>query len=363
MRPLLLALLATVPAITPAGAQTVDVFVDSADRKIVVSARGIHIPAATPYTHDWKETYLQFSWPASVLVRGYRIDMLDSTGALLPRKVLHHAGMANLSRRSLVSPRYERIFAAAQETTPVMLPAKMGIPLVAGQQMSLYYALVNPSAEAVHGATLRVTFTLTPASAQGASRTFPVFLGAHPVSGDSITFDAGPGVTTTSSEFTLPMGGHFRALGGHLHDFASEIRLEDVESNRVIVRLRAEKAADGRIRSVERTVFPWSRKGLRLEADRRYRIVAVYDNPTCRTLPGAMGLMVGPFVPDAGAEWPLVDAADPALARDYMRLTSSVPAEHNHHAIETAAAVSSYVGESGVRTSCAPAIVAQPQTH
>src|SRR2546426_683140 len=51
-------------------------------------------------------------------------------------------------------------------------------------------------------------------------------------------------------------------------------------------------------------------EGLRLKAGRRYRIVAVYDNPTADTIPGAMGIIGGLFVPDDLRRWPAIDVTN-----------------------------------------------------
>lgn len=293
----------------------------SADRRqVVVETAPMHVPEAVAYSHHPSEERVEFEWPLDGWVHGYRIDLVGADGRELPRKMLHHAGVANLARRQLAYATAERLFAVGSETRPVRLPRTMGVPLGAGRRLQLYFALVNETDVPVDGARLRVSLDVV-ASGEGRRPrdVFPLVLDANPapVVGGSRAFDVPPGLSATSAELRLPVGGHLRALGGHLHDHAVEIRLEDVITGRVLVRIPTLRRPDGRLVSVRDTRFLLKRRGLRLEAERPYRVVAVYDNPTGATIPhGAMGYLAGPFTPDDAARWPAVDVSNPEYQRD-----------------------------------------------
>lgn len=327
------------PMAAAAAQPSVRVLVDSARQEIILTVGPIEIAPATPYSHHGAESYHHVEWPASGWMRGYRVDLLDATGALLPRELLHHAGMANLDRRQLAYPIAERIFAAAHETKPVVLPASMGLPLSADQRMVLYYGLVNPDTIAVTGAVLQVRIRWADAGARGITSILPFYANAKARTDESISFDIPGGQSMTRSEFTLPTGGWLRALGGHLHDHGVELRLEDAESNTVLARVRSRRTADGRVVDVSRTRFALKRRGLRMRANHRYRVVAVYDNPTGQNIVGgAMGFVAGAFIPDAVGALERVDATDPAYARDLRVLlgrenvrASAPAAAHAHH--------------------------------
>ena len=319
--------------IRAAAAEPPDVRVqlDSERREVLVEAGPLHVPEATPYSHHPSESRLDFDWPIEGWIRGYRIDLVDAQGRLLPRTMLHHAGVANLERRQLAYPVAERLFAVGRETTPVMLPNSMGVAMRAGQRLRLYFALVNDTDVPVDGARLQIRLTLNPADRTPRS-VFPVMLDANPRPiGGTRAWDVPPGRSVTSAEVRLPVAGHLRALGAHLHDYAVEIRLEDVTSGRVMARLGTRRRADGTLVSVHSTRFPFKRRGLRLEADRPYRVVAVYDNPTSETLRhGAMAFLGGPFVPDDVAQWPALDTADVSYQLD-LAGTDDVHAAHAGH--------------------------------
>jgi hypothetical protein len=338
LKRLVLLSLATASPITIAAAQpTVRTVVDTAAQEIVISVGPIDIAPATPYTHHAAEAYHVIQWPVSGWMRGYRVDLVDSAGRMLPRELLHHAGMANLARRQIVYPMAERVFAAAHETNPVVLPASLGLPLTADQAMVLYYALVNPGKTAITGATIQVRIRWADAGARGMTDILPFYVNAKQETAASISFDIPAGRSTTSAEFTLPAGGWLRMLGGHLHDYGVELRLEDAESNKVLARVRGKRTADGRLVKVSRTRFVMKRRGLRLRANHRYRVVAVYDNPTGRAIPGgAMGFLAGAFIPENVGALERVEAGDATFARDVRILVgggrgASQATSHAHH--------------------------------
>ena len=318
-------------------AATAQIRVDSLRREVIITAGPIHLPAATPYDHHLASAPIAFTWPVSGWARGYRVDLVDRDGRVLPREMLHHAGVANLDRRQVAYPLVERLFAAGRETPQVMLPASMGVPLSPDMRMLLYYALVNPTDVAVDDASLRVTIAWVPERAHGPNNVLPLSLDAFTSDNGGSTFDVPTGVSVTTSEFTLPVGGRVRQLGGHLHDYAVELRLEDVQSGRVLARLGADRNADGTIRGVSRARFLFHPGGLRLEANRRYRVVGVYDNPTCATVGGAMAFIAGPFVPDDVRRVPSVDLTNPIFRQDLALLASGgQAAEHDHASMQHA---------------------------
>jgi hypothetical protein len=71
-------------------------------------------------------------------------------------------------------------------------------------------------------------------------------------------------------------------------------------------------------------LFGWTRLGVHIVPEHRYRIAVSYDNPTGAPIPdGGMGVVGGLFVPDRGVSWPAADPADSLYQKDYrhyMRL-------------------------------------------
>lgn len=329
----------------PASAQPAQpsppVTVDVSVAQVVVTIGPLDVATGMHYHQDSPDEHVGFTWPADGWIQGYRIDLVDASGHFLPHMMLHHVGVADLSRRQLASPIALRLFAVGHETEPVRLPSWMGVPVSAGEELITYYAVVNESDTPVEGASIRITLAWRPANAdvrstptlvtgKGAhpSRRFrewrssftevvPIIFNADPNQFGQTKFDVGLGVSTVSMDVVLPLGGFLRAVGGHMHDYATEMRLEDAETGEVLVRLEADVDDAGRIQGVEEKHFPFMLHGIRLDAGRHYTIVSVYDNPTGSVLPKAgMAYMGGVFIPDDLSRWPEVDAQDPRYRHD-----------------------------------------------
>jgi hypothetical protein len=199
----------------------------------------------------------------------------------------------------------------------------------------MYYAVANPTNRDIEGATLRLTVAWVPENERGPREVLPLEIDASPIVGESSTFDIPPGLSTRSMEFTLPISGTVLHLGGHLHDHGVELRLEDVETGKILVRLGTTRDAEGHLVRVDRSGFLMRVRGLHLSADHPYRIVGVYDNHTCATISGAMAGIGAVFAPDKAAAIPSVDTTDALYMKDVRWLLaqgSSEPhAGHSTH--------------------------------
>jgi hypothetical protein len=106
--------------------------------------------------------------------------------------------------------------------------------------------------------------------------------------GESNMWDVRPGRSEKAWEFTVPVSGGLLGVTGHRHDYGEHVRLEDVETGRVLVKLDGRRDAEGRLEGVETRVFrKWlglRSSPLRLEEGRRYRVVGVYDSPLEETI-------------------------------------------------------------------------------
>lgn len=132
---------------------------------------------------------------------------------------------------------------------------------------------------------------------------------------------------------SIPISGRFLVASGHLHDQGESVRFEDVESGRVLLEVRAHRSPDGTVHGVSRRLLALWGRGLRIEAGRRYRVVAVYNNVTVDTARHAMGELVGAFAPDDMRAWPRVDYGDRVYQADLARYGvthDDVASEHQH---------------------------------
>ncbi|HUG27463.1 MAG TPA: hypothetical protein VMK53_04135 [Gemmatimonadales bacterium] len=270
--------------------------------------------------------FRSFPWPVTGWVRGFRLALTDKAGQPLSRQLIHHIAMVNLERRALLQDIAERILAAGQETENVRLPGSLGLPLTAGTEVGVMAAWANETGAAIEGAYLTVSISWSPANRSVRPvDILPLYLDVHYQGvGQTNSYDLPPGVSSRSREFTLPAGGRLLAAGGHLHLHGKELVLEDLETRRTVLRLKAKVNRNGQLEEVERKLFGVRGDGLRLHAGRRYRLTATYDNPTGETIPnGAMGIMAGLFAPSDLTRLPALDRENPGIRADLTALRAS----------------------------------------
>lgn len=272
---------------------------------------------------------MRFEWPVDGWLRGFRVRLIDPQGDELPRDLLHHVIGVNFDRRQLVYPALERFVGVGSETGDVELPEELGVPMEAGQRLALYASLHDETGRGMPPVYVLVTMSYTPRSARDeVIDVLPIYLDTNNRVGSTNAWDLPPGRTERAWEFTVPVSGGLLGVSGHLHDYGQEVRLEDAESNEVLVELDARRARDGRVEKVETRAFRkwlglrWD--PLRLEPGHVYRVVGVYDSPLPDTVPSAaMAHIAGVFAPDDLSEWPVLDMDNDTLRLDAAALPAS----------------------------------------
>ena len=204
----------------------------------------------------------------------------------------------------------------------MLLPSSVGIPLDVDARLGLVAAWSNTTNADVEDVWLRVVFRFTP------SRMVPAPIAVLPVGfdvgyavGTTDAYDLPPGHSIKAREFIMPINARILAVSGHLHRHGVAVRLEDVESGRVLVDLRPVKTVEGAIEQMPVRLLGIRGEGLRLRAGRRYRVVGEYDNTSDVTIPGgAMAVMATLVRPDCLQCWPAIEDSDPHFARDLATL-------------------------------------------
>jgi hypothetical protein len=307
-----------------------DVRVDSARHEVVVEAGPFHLaraaaPAGHEHMHGHHEHHglivLPFAWPSDQWCRGFAIELADGSGRPLPRTLIHHLNVVNLERRQLIHPAFERLLAAGRETEDVRLPQGIAVPLARGDRLALLLAWPPDLADPPDEVHLRLRLaSVSPRRAPAPLGVIPLLMDIGFEPGGSDAYDIPPGRSTRTLEFSLPVSGRLLGVGGHLHNHGELIRLEDVESGRVIAELRPRLEGD-HVVGMPRKLFGVRGDGVRLRVGRRYRATAVYDNPEPSVLAdGAMAVLGGIFAPDDPRDLPRARVGDADLARDAASL-------------------------------------------
>jgi hypothetical protein len=304
------------------------VTVDRARSELRIELNPVDLPTASNGMAMVNLPIEQLTIPASGTIFSVRAAVIDSAGNELPRTFLHHVNLRDPYRRDLFLPVGLHILAASKETPPLEVPPLiLGLPLEKGQRLLATAMLNNPTDRPYHGVRIRLVFGYRVATGLAASL-FPLFraypwvidvrfpLGSPP--DGSLAFDLPPGQTVQSWQSRPAIPGYILGLGGHVHDYATDLELTDVTTGKVLWHQAPIRDAAGHVLEMPITRFyRWYRLGLRIEPSHTYRVTVRYDNPTGHTLRMAgMGAIAGLFVPDRGATWPTVDTTDAIYQQD-----------------------------------------------
>lgn len=309
------------PAALPAAAVLVDVKAN----QLVIELPPVNVPAA----HGGVETMVglplcQVNVPVDASLHSAQVEVLDEAGHQLPRTMLHHFNLSDPEHRELFLPIGLHLLAASRETPKITVPRLLfGLPLTRGQRLIAGAMLANSSAVAYHAVRVRLVLHYVRGGLPWPLyRTYPWAIDVQYPLGRPLTgskaFDLVPGRTERFWEGSPAIAGTIVGLGGHLHDYGVSLELKDMTTGRVLWHGAPETDGAGRVITFPLARFySWRRLGVHVTPEHRYRLTAVYENPTGRPIKdGGMGAVAGLFVPDWGATWPAVDPTDTLYVRD-----------------------------------------------
>ncbi len=331
-----------VPSPAPVDSEpTAKVVLDASNHRVLVTAGPFTVHAMPPgmkhadmdMMNDHNTPVQHFEWPVQGWLRGFGVEILDASGKPINRRLIHHMIGVNYGRRQLLYPAVERLFGIGQETQDAYVPRSIGVPLEPGSKLGFYMAWANETGKDLEGVQVRLSFSYSPPNMTPRPLdALPIYMDVNLTVGMGNEFDVPPGRSEKTYQFKLPVGGRLLGVGGHLHDYGVEVRLEDVETGKVLTQVRSQHTPDGKVTGVERKLFGVSGGGLRLKENHPYRVVGVYDNPTGAMIrKGAMAHMVGLFVPDDYARWPKLDLSDPGTQDDLAFLAELGGEAMSHH--------------------------------
>jgi hypothetical protein len=269
--------------------------------------------------------------PIEGWLHGFSWKVTDARGAPLPDEMLHHVNLIDPDRRDLFMPIARRVMAAGRETRPQAMPKLLGYPLHADTRFLVSTMLSNPTGREVKDGFLHVKLQY---SRRGEGlftprEIFPFYLDVVGPVGPR-DFDVPPGRTSRSWDGSPAVDAVILGVGGHLHDFGVELRLEDLTEGKVI--WRTEPATEGKTHVVSvPTSELWWKGGVRVSREHRYRWSAIYENPTREPAPdGGMGVVAG-VVFASEADWPPLDRKDASYLADLMGTIEAPKKQGAHH--------------------------------
>lgn len=279
--------------------------------------------------------------PFAMSLYGFAVEIVDEAGRALPPDRLHHVIFTDPNRRELFLPLALPIFAASKESPRPVLPKyRIGVPLPPGSRYIVAAMFANPEAHPRRMAVRLVLSFVRPGRNVPLAHGYPWTMDVtYPLGGlgGRHDFDLPAGRSSYSWEASPQIPGTIVAMGGHGHDFATAIQLEDVTAGKIIWRQAPVRDAAGRVLDIPSTRFArWYRLGVHIKPSHTYRVTVFYDNPTGARIPlGGMGSVAGLFVPDRHAAWPPLNPRSLIYRAQINNLLSNMAgaemAESSHH--------------------------------
>lgn len=269
---------------------------------IVVRIGPMNLPANTSHMKMPQPPDLIWQIPIDGWLLGYTPKLVDADGNTVPGRVLHHTAFWNEDRSDFLCPnKEEHIFGAGGELTNWAEMPGYGYRVQMGDKIRVETMVHNPTNASYDKVYFEVTIPYLQAAGDASVRNFyPAWMDVKSC-GDS-AYDLPAGNSTRTGTVTVKYNGVLLGVGGHMHDYAKQLVLEDVARKETVATLDAKVDEHGEILSMPTVLF-LDRGGYKLSAKDVLKISATYDNTTGKLLrDGAMGIVVGYFVPANDAE-------------------------------------------------------------
>jgi len=252
-------------------------------------------------------------------LHGFEVTMEDGQGDALPMDLLHHVNFIDPDKRDVFAPIARRVLAAGRETSRKKLPALIGYPIQKGDRLLISAMFANPTGRDFPEAYLRVriSYSLEEDGFMQPRDVYPFYLDVMgPVGAKD--FQVPPGRTVHAYEATPAIEGRILGIGGHLHDYATVLRLEDVTDGKVIWEADPQYDDEGRLTGVSESRL-WMTGGIKISPEHTYRIYVEYDNPMAEPAPnGGMGEIGGVIWASKDVVWPAFSRDDPVYVADLI---------------------------------------------
>jgi hypothetical protein len=285
----------------PVAAAQLEIRDDAASSSMLLRVGPFNLPARTDHMDAEQAPDSYFEVPFDGWTVAYVPRMVDEAGGHIPGRLLHHVALWNTERSDFLCPnKEEHIFGAGGEMNEWPAVPGFGYPVRRGERIRVNTMVHNPTAHSFPAAYLEVHIAYRRAGQGEPLRSvYPAWFDVRECGSSSYDLPAGRDERT--GRFRLTYGGTLLGVGGHLHDYGQLLELRHVTRDHMIATLAADLDPSGLLRSMPIADFS-DRGGVRLNKDDEVAVTAVYDNPGPHLPRGAMGIVVGYFLPDDDAE-------------------------------------------------------------
>lgn len=274
----------------------------------------VDLPADGPHIR------LPMQWakiPFDAYMHGFEWEMRDGSGELLPPDLLHHVNLIDPDNRELFAPISRRILAAGRDTQKEEIPRILGFPLEEDGRILVATMFANPGDADYEDVYLhfKIRYSRAGEGLITPKAVYPFYVDVMSFT-DVKDFEVPPGHTVRSRTVRPGVDARILGIGGHVHDYATELRFEDATTGDVLWRAEPEVNESGRVIGIPSSKF-LLQLGKKIYKAHEYRIVVEYENPLDYPAPDmGMGAIGGIVAIMGDGEWPAYDPNDPEYVLD-----------------------------------------------
>jgi hypothetical protein len=265
-------------------------------QQITLKIGPLRLPAHTSHMKMPQLADLIWKIPISGWLLAYHPKLVDASGNPVPGIVLHHVAFWNEDRPDFLCPnKEEHIFGAGSELTDWAEMPGFGYRVEQGDKIRVETMVHNPTPTPYDKAYLEVVIPYRDAAGTPVRNVYPAWMDVKACGPSG--YDLPPGQSEKTGQVTLKYDGVLLGVGGHMHDYAKQIVLEDTTRKETVAALDAKVDEQGQLISMPVKTF-FQEGGYKLAAGDQLKMTATYDNTTGKMLrDGAMGIVVGYFMP------------------------------------------------------------------
>jgi hypothetical protein len=265
---------------------------------IIVRIGPMNLPARTSHMKMPQPPDLEWQIPIDGWLLAYSPKLVGADGSQVPARVLHHTAFWNENRADFLCPnKEEHIFGAGGELTNWAEVPGYGYRVQMGDKIRVETMVHNPTDTSYDNVYLEVTIPYQQAADSSATikSVYPTWMDVKSCGNSG--YDLPAGKSEQTGTVTEKYNGILLGVGGHMHDYAKQLTLEDVTRKETVATLEAKVDDHGELLSMPTVLF-LDRGGYKFTAGDVLKISATYDNTTGKLLrDGAMAIVVGYFVP------------------------------------------------------------------
>ncbi len=277
----------------PSATAHMDVQDDSATQVLTVRVGPLNLPAHSGHMAVAQAPPFFLTIPFEGWLTAYHPRLVDGSGHPEPSRLLHHVAFYNTARADFLCPnKLEHIFGAGGEMNDWAAIPGVGYRVHKGDRIRIGTMFHNPTDADYPQTWLEVKIEYQNAARGDLKSIYPAWFDVQQC-GDS-GYDLGPGRTLKIGEIKLDFSGLLLGVGGHMHDYGRQLELFDVTRSHTVAALKAQLDPTGKIQSMPVVRFG---EGYKLNKGDVLRVSAIYDNPKGEIPDGAMGIVVGYFLP------------------------------------------------------------------